>query len=177
MNIFVTSDCPLEAAINLDDKRVVKMVLESAQMLSTAILYHKHPEYFVDNSEENRTKRKAAATLLGIYAPTHPNHPCNVWARETRSNYEWLHSHFEALCEQYSSRYGREHKTSQIGDTLLSLASYIPEGDLTPFVNCAAHSGLGISYKHVNDVHLAYKLYLNDRWDTDKRTPTWYGEG
>lgn len=176
MNIFVTDSDPDTSAKNLDDKRVIKMVLESAQMLSTAIIFHKYPEYFVDNSEQNRIKRRSASVLLGVYKPTHINHPSNVWARNTRSNWQWLFEHFEALCLEYKARYSKTHKCSQIGDLLAQNADFIPKGSITEFANCAAHKGLGISYKHLEDVELAYKLYLNDRWGTDKRIPTWYGE-
>ena len=54
-----------------------------------------------------------------------------------------------------------------------SNSHYIPEGDLTPFANCAARQDISISYKHLQDVTLAYKLYLADRWELDKREPTW----
>jgi hypothetical protein len=53
-------------------------------------------------------------------------------------------------------------------------AKYIPNGNLTPFANCAANKSIGVSYKHIKDTTLAYQLYLNDRWDNDKRNPTWY---
>ncbi|MCP3700806.1 MAG: hypothetical protein GY920_20255 [Aliivibrio sp.] len=155
MNIFVTSKCPTKAAKFLDDKRVVKMVLESAQMLSTAITEHggKAP-----------------------YKPTHKNHPCNVWARKTRANYLWLLNHFIALANEYTSRYQKIHKSFNLLPQLLHGAEHIPNGKLTPFANCAAHAELGLSYKHIKDIEKAYQLYLNDRWDTDKRIPTWYGE-
>lgn len=154
MNIFVTDSNPVIAAQNLDDKRVIKMILESAQMLSTAI------------NEHGGT---------GPYRTTHKNHPCNIWARATRSNYKWLFEHFEALCAEYTSRYGKTHKCSQIGSELFKMAYLIPDGPLTDFANCAAHSGFGLSYKHLSDVTMAYKLYLKDRFGTDKRKPTWYG--
>ena len=155
MNIFVTDKCPIQSAKNLDDKRVVKMVLESAQMLCTAINFHggKAP-----------------------YLPTHINHPCTVWARTNRANFFWLHRHFVALCDEYTSRYNKTHKCAQYIGELESLSSYIPDGELTPFANCAANQSVGISYKHMDDVVSAYKLYLDDRWSLDKRTPTWYGE-
>lgn len=155
MNIFATSECAIESAKALDDKRVVKMVLESAQMLCTAI------------------------NELGGSAPyksTHKNHPSNVWVRKSRANFFWLHRHFIALCNEYTARYNKTHKCSQYIGMLESLSVYIPDGELTPFANCAANAEKGISYKHVEDVCLAYKLYLADRWETDARTPTWYGE-
>jgi len=156
MNIFVTNDCPVESAKHLDDKRVVKMILETAQMLSTALRY-----YNVD---------------VG-YKSTHLNHPCNVWARQNQSNFIWLYQHGIALCKEYTLRYGKYHKSEQLIRGLLIYKNNLPEGKRTPFPNCAANKSLGINYKNMADVFKAYQLYLNDRWDKDKRQPTGYGRG
>lgn len=155
MNIFVTSACPIESARNLDDKRVVKMVLETAQMLSTAARYHGY-------------------TGTDLYKPTHANHPCNVWARTTSANYTWLWEHMYALAVEYRKRYGRMHKSATLLGLLYHCRHLIPEGAQTPFANCAANAEKGVNYKHVANVYTAYKLYLADRWTTDARTPTWY---
>lgn len=157
MNIFVTSSEPMECAQYLDDKRVVKMVLETAQMLSTAA-------------------RECGYEGDDIYKSTHKNHPCNVWARETKQNYLWLLRHFQCLCAEYTHRYGKVHKSSLLYPSLLVLANMIPEGEMTPFANCAANDGLGISYKHIPCTFTAYRLYLADRWLHDKKKPTWHRE-
>jgi hypothetical protein len=155
MNIFFTSSCPVESAKFLDTKRVNKMILESAQLLSTALR---------ENGYEGD----------GIYKATHRNHPSNIWARQSKSNYIWLLKHFKALAEEYYSRRSKWHKSyTTLYNTLADAVSYIPEGDLTPFANCAAREDLGISYKHLDDVHVAYQLYLNERWDLDKKEPVW----
>lgn len=154
MNIFVTHEDPRVSAINLDDKRVIKMTLESAQMLCTAL--HEH-----------------GASHLAKYKPTHKNHPCNVWCRETRSNYGWLLMHFRALFDEYTFRTGKIHKSSELYDDLVKGAKYIPADHLTPFVNCAARQDMNICYKHIFDVTEAYQLYLADRWANDKLTPKW----
>jgi len=143
MNIFMTSFCPHEAARNLDDKRVVKMVLESAQILSTI--------------------------LGGPYKPTHRNHPCTLWAGTSKSNARWLLRHMVYLCREYTSRYGRIHKCeSLIAGFRVGIHTLSGRGPTQP-VNCTP-------YKEIDDVCLAYQMCLNDKWDTDKRTPTWYGE-
>lgn len=154
MNIFVSDPSPTVSAHNLDDKRVVKMILESAQMLCTAL--HEH-----------------GASHLAQYKSTHKNHPCNVWARETRENYFWLYTHYLALCDEYTKRYGKIHKSSRLQYDLQKGISHIPVGDLTPFANCAARKDLNIDYKHIVDAHQAYRLYLVDRWANDKLTPKW----
>lgn len=156
MNIFFTSNCPVECAKNLDDKRVNKMCLETAQLLSTAI-------------------RLNGYTGSEAYKMTHRNHPSNVWVRTTRSNYKWLIEHFKALGEEFYKRRGKRHKSLELLPVFEKYANLIPEGDLTPFANCAANLSKGISYKHIQDTTTAYMLYLNSRWETDKLTPKWYG--
>lgn len=154
MNIFITSECPVESAKFLDTKRVSKMILESVQMLCTALRQH--------NCQDDR-----------LYKATHVNHPANVWCRETRSNYLWLLNHAKALHKELKRRRGTDHKSGQLFDLLGGYAYYVPKGKLTPFVNCAANKSLGVDYKHVEDATMAYRLYLSDRWDLDKREPTW----
>lgn len=93
MNIFALSDDPKEAAQMHCDKHVVKMVLESAQMLSTV-----HHQY-------KSTMRSF------VYKPTHAKHPCTVWACENQANYQWLYEHFWHLSDEYTHRYGKYHKS------------------------------------------------------------------
>ena len=146
MNIFVTSACHAECARVLDDKRVVKMVLESTQMLSTAI-----------NLSGGQ----------GPYKSTHINHPCSVWVRTSITNFKWLQLHALFLCREYRLRYDKVHKCA---DILLNLPNPdLPDIGLTPWVNCTT------DYKDMDDVHAAYQCHLNDKWDMDKRQPTWYG--
>ena len=128
------------------------MVLESAQMLCTAV---------------NENGGKAP------YKSTHKNHPANVWARETRSNYCWLLEHFKGLCQEYTHRFNKEHKCSQLIDFLKENNVYTPTGPLTKFANCAAHKDKGLNFKNETDVVLAYQLYLNKRFKTDTRKPIW----
>ena len=156
MNIFVTDNCPIKSAKFLDDKRVVKMCLETAQILSSALRLNGY------NGDD-------------VYKLTHKNHPVVIWAAKTRLNYLWLLEHFHALCSEYNTRYGREHACSLKSLTFLKHAFIIPSGALLPFENCAANKSLGISYKDVYNTIEAYQLYLSERWEHDKREPTWYG--
>lgn len=150
MNLFVTDENPKISAQNLDDKRMVKMCLETTQLLCSAINYHggKSP-----------------------YKSTHLNHPVSVWVRQSQLNAQWAKSHGLALCYQYSKRYGKFHKCENI---LRSLDLYcLPIDRFTPFVNCAANESLGINFKHIQDPIEAYRRYLISRWNTDKLKPTW----
>ena len=142
MNIFVTSTCPKISAQALDNKRVVKMVLETAQLLSTAIFINSDITY--DN----------------LYKPTHVKHPCTIWAALNLGNWDWLFQHFIALCEEYSFRYNKQHASENILPYLLKHRTDIKDGSTTPFANCTRSEAMQIDFKHINDTYEAYKKYL-----------------
>lgn len=91
MNIFILSEDPVEAARMQCDKHVVKMCLETAQILCTVFPPEAAP-----------------------YRRSHYNHPCCKWARSSVSNYRWLINHGLALCEEYTKRYNKIHKSREI---------------------------------------------------------------
>lgn len=144
MNIFVTSLCPVESAAALDDKRVIKMILESAQMLSMWL---------------------RAQGLPAPYKDTHRTHPCTQWVLAHNANAAWLYRHFIALCHEYTTRYGKIHKCA-MQPHWAPLACLDHDSQPDTFVNCTTYRDCPVC--------LAYQKYLNDKWDTDKRTPTWH---
>ena len=93
MNIFYLHEDPRKAAEYQYNKHVVKMILESAQMLCTA-----HHCYGDQDQVENVPYKKA-----------HLNHPSTVWTRRSRSTYMWLYNHMIALGDEYTKRYGKTH--------------------------------------------------------------------
>lgn len=109
MNIFFLSDDPAECAAQHCDKHVVKMVTESAQMLSTA---HR----VLDGTLEivDRKKRWKHLTPIydeRLYNATHINHPDNVWIRETADQYMYLYGLYSSLADEYERRYLRKIKS------------------------------------------------------------------
>lgn len=88
MNIFAVDQDPVLAAQALCDRHVVKMVLESAQLLCSPF-----------------------APGTAPYKRTHYNHPCAVWARSSWRNYDWLLEHSFAIGAEYTHRYGKVHKS------------------------------------------------------------------
>jgi len=95
MNIFYLDKDPVVAARVQYNKHVVKMILESAQMLCTA-----HHCYGDSEQKSNVPYRQA-----------HLNHPSTIWARGSRTTYMWLYDHMIALGKEYTKRYGKEHLT------------------------------------------------------------------
>ena len=94
MNIFMLDQDPVKAAKYHADKHVIKMILESAQLLCTAINNH-HGKQVMP------------------YKTTHLNHPCSLWVRESRDNALWLVDLTQALNQEYKHRYLRSvnHKS------------------------------------------------------------------
>jgi hypothetical protein len=154
VNIFASSNCPIESAKFLDDKRCQKMVLESAQLLSTALRVNGY------KSDD-------------IYKIAHLNHPSSRWCRATQGNYKWLLEHFRALCNEYNRRTGKIHASSKLLPIFKANVALIPVGERMPFSNNARNLTKGVDFTHEVDVTLAYKLYLSERWESDKREPKW----
>jgi len=149
MNIFATYNSPRKSAIALDDKRVIKMILESMQMLSTAVYFY---------------RGKAP------YKPSFVNHPCTKWARKNQANYQWLLKHFFYLFKEYKHRYKRHHKCERFYKILKSGKKYLPKGKQTPFADCA---GLPKKYKSLTKITDRYRQCLSNKWLKDKRKPKW----
>jgi hypothetical protein len=148
MNIFVTSRSPTKSARYLDDERLVKMILESAQILCTAL-------------------RLAGYKNKLPCRPTHTNHPCCVWARQTQGNFEWLARHYRALYLEYFRRYRRRHVYAISFPhylVLLKGKGKFPQKPLTPFQNSARNLGLDLDFTSISSTTLAYRKYLKARW-------------
>lgn len=125
MNIFFLSQNPTECAQMHVDKHVVKMITEQLQLLSTAHRVLDGTEYIDDSSGRKIKRWKLGGSYEYIlYKATHQNHPSAVWTRQSYENYIWLHSMTEALCKEYTYRYGKIHKGEHSG--LLDTLSYAP---------------------------------------------------
>ena len=113
MNIFYLDKSPRVAAEWHGDKHVCKMIVETAQMLSTA--------HYVQEMSGRRL----------LYKPTHINHPCSVWVRENTANYFWAWHLLDSLCGEFRLRRGKVHATERL---LLPLwcSPDLPVGALTP---------------------------------------------
>jgi hypothetical protein len=155
MNIFVLDQDPVKAAQYHCDKHLVKMILESCQLLSTAVNFHSNN------------------LMEGTYKTTHINHPSTIWTRQTRGNFDWLVQMTEELFIEYTRRYGKHHKSYPIFKRCKDCREVIPEGELTPFA-----LAMPDEYKN-QDAVVAYRTYyLNDKKDFAKwkmgNIPHWW---
>jgi len=159
MNIFYFDKCPVKSAEAQPDKMLVKMPLETAQMLCTAHRVLDGDEY---------------ADSVGLYKEAYKNHPCTVWARQSRGNYEWLYTHFLALGMEYTYRYGKEHASiTKLAKALMEFPKNIHQGNMTPLAQAMPDK-----YKDDNPVK-AYRNYVIHekhyaQWNKNREQPTWW---
>lgn len=117
MNIFFLALNPRECAEMHADKHVVKMILESAQLLCTAHRLIDGTEGLIVSASGRMKKYWALGDVeldTQLYAATHVNHPSALWARNSKHNYLWLYDLFVALLGEYTHRYGKVHASDRL---------------------------------------------------------------
>jgi hypothetical protein len=144
MNIFYINEDPIIAAQELADDHIRKMQIESAQMCCTA-----HWE----------TGTEAP------YKRAHWNHPSTKWVRESIQHYNWLVEHGLEICDQFTKRYGKLHKTQSVLEWLKQNKPQISDNGFTPPPQCMPEEF------RMGDTIEAYKnFYINDKIKIKKLT-------
>ena len=166
MNIFVLDECPVQSAQMQCDKHVVKMPLETAQMLCS--VWHRYG--------------------LGDKVPyreAHKNHPCTLWTGDSAENYEWLWQHGMELCFEYTRRYNKIHKCQQVimdlSKTDLGTLQY-QDMEMTPHPQCMPDEYKeqdGFFSPEVAIVRAYRQYYVNEKkdiakWEKSRPMPDWY---
>jgi hypothetical protein len=151
MNIFYLHKKPRECARMHCDKHVVKMILETAQILCTC--------HWINNSK-------------APYKPTHKKHPCVLWANKSLKNYKWLCKLGIELCKEYTHRYGKVHKSQKIIEWCSVNIPNIPNNKFSePF------QAMPEKYRKKESIK-AYRKYYNEeklkfaKW-TKRKKPVW----
>jgi hypothetical protein len=155
MNIFFLSEDPKECAKFHNNKHVVKMILETAQLLCGVHHMTEGGQYDIP------------------YKLSHKNHPCSLWTRKSLSNYLWLCELGLELCQEYTYRYGKTHKSKQVIEWCLDKKPNIDDiGFIDP------PKAMPDEYK-VNSVIESYRnYYLGAKssfcnWK-NRETPDWF---
>lgn len=179
MNIFFLSLDPQESAIMHVDKHVVKMILEYCQLLSTA---HRVLDGYetVELSPKNRKIKRwilVDPTIDSkLYKATHINHPSAIWCRASNENYMWLHSLLVCVCEEYTFRYGKIHKSQREG--IVSALSSLPLNIASKPFTCPTLA-MPDECKIEGDSVASYQKYYRDKkqhiaqWKK-RSVPAWY---
>ena len=113
MNVFYIHKDPEIAAKQHCDKHCTKMIVEYAQLMCTAHRLLDGEEYFDKNKRGHRLRRWRLPDdrEQRLYLASHYGHPSNVWVRTSTQHYDWLYKCFDALCAEFTLRYGKFHKT------------------------------------------------------------------
>lgn len=136
MNIFFLDFDTKKCAQYHCDKHVVKMILETAQLLCGP--------HWVTGGE-------------APYKLSHKNHPCSIWVRESLSNYLYLCDLGLELCKEYTYRYGKRHKSQDIIEWCLTNKPNIEDIDFT-----TPPLAMGDEFKIGNDVIESYRNYYRE---------------
>jgi hypothetical protein len=155
------------------DRHVVKMILESCQLLSTAHRLIDGVQYI----GLSKTGRKVQRWSINdhrdtvLYQATHINHPSAVWVRNSIENYNWLVNHLFALMDEYTHRYNKKHKCS--GDISYALSTppiKLKTYDWTEMPSCMAPEYI-ISKNPIENYRNYYKNGKKHLHKYTKRTP------
>lgn len=181
MNIFVLSNDPVEAAQMQCNAHVVKMIVESAQMLSTA---HRVLDGVIGKAPSKSGKTMSKHWTLPddreavLYKAVHVGHPCTVWTMKSNNNYTWHWIHFAALCDEYTHRYGKVHATDKLlREKLKALPRNIEVGYKTQFP-LAMKSNPECMFP--NDPVKSYRMFYQTKQDrfkmawTNREVPEWF---
>ena len=159
MNIFATDKCPIKSAQNMCDTHVVKMVLESAQLLCSYL------------NEQN---------IETPYKSTHLKHPCSLWLKESALNRYWLFEHFEGLLNEYKHRYNKTHACEKLRSLFIQC---FEECMWTNYFNEIEKFALAMPNEHKTDCPIqSYRKYylskqktmkIKMKW-TNRQPPEWF---
>ena len=179
MNVFVTEHCPYKSAEVLPDKHIVKMPLETCQML--AVVYSK---WYFNWGDELLHKKDGSPynTKKGAFR----GHPCTVWAAEDISKTAWLLAHGVALCYEYYKRYGKVHSCSNTLQEARQVFNEKTKKDLSIHRDVTEFAFAGpdeFKYDSSIDTLTKYKRYIASKpWVKDNylripdRKPDWVND-
>ena len=180
MNIFVLDRNPIRASEMMCDKHIPKMIVESAQMMASALRRH-------GAIDSQMPLTKSGTPYKGGYK----HHPCTVWAGDSWHNFDWLANHAIGLLGEYYMRFGKEHACSEAIGQMNGMSWRLPNGRLTPFAlampdeyKTAYVEGLAelcnpvITHAKGNDAVEAYRRYYHSKtfakWEKGTPAPDWW---
>jgi hypothetical protein len=133
MNIFYLHPDPRICAEFHNDKHVVKMIIEYAQLMSTAHRVLDGEEYIdlTANGRKIKRWRLPDEREQELMKASHMNHPSGVWTRASDLNYLWLYQLWRQLLVEYTHRYGKNHSCERLINALSVIPKNIKIGFFT----------------------------------------------
>lgn len=179
MNIFYLSENAKACAEMHCDRHVVKMIIEYAQLMSTAHRILDGEEYIDTTANGRKIKRwrmKDEQLENGLMKASHVNHPSAIWTRWSRQNYFWLNTMWYYLLREYTHRYGKHHACEKYELLLYLFPKNLPDRtfeDPPPAMpDYCKVAGNSIASYH--------KYYINEKvrfatWK-NRKVPDWFAE-
>ena len=165
MNLFYLHNDPVVSAEMHCDKHVVKMIIEYAQMLSTAHRILDGKPYVSQTLGGRRIQRWKLEDYTMedmLYKASHINHPSTQWVRENAIQYQYAYDMFTALCDEYTYRYGKIHLTdSKLRYSLDQLPKNITLGEWSEPPQCMP-ADVKVQGDSINAYHKYYAIYKKD---------------
>jgi len=179
MNIFVLDGNPKAAAEMHCDKHIPKMIVESAQMLSTAHRILDGGEYLAPSKSGKRMVKHYRLSHHDdlIYKAVHAKHPCTIWTMQSHNNYLWHYHLWRHLAEEFEYRFGKLHASwEKLKDVLYDTPQNVVYGDMTPYA-----LAMPDEYKVDCPVQSYRNYYLGDKtrfakWDKGRSAPNWWND-
>lgn len=185
MNIFFYDYEPHKNIQQYFDPHVKKMIIEYAQMMATAIrvtensgsggrLFHPSKKIWIENYPLILDEERESGLTTTMLA-SHKNHPCNLWVRESKQNYEYIFNLYKILRDEYEHRFGKTHAAWSKYYKRLSKMPDLPDSGLTKFPNCVHDD-----FKNIPNHLTAYRKFIkygkdpkNHVW-TKREKPYWW---
>ena len=183
MNIFVLHEDPIQAAQMMCDKHIPKMIVESAQMMASALRRHGATDKHMP----------IAKTTGRPYKGGYHDHPCTVWCGDTQMNFLWLAEHGQELSRQYTARFTdwellkvapinqpKVHGCSSAIEHMKKYSFMIPKGALTPFARAFNKKKYPFLYdESIFTAVEAYRAYYSldkhfAKWEKGTPAPQWW---
>jgi hypothetical protein len=178
VNIFYIHEEPKICAEMHVDKHCTKIVIEYAQLMSTAHRLLDGTPYLdkTANGRSIKRWRLEGENETIMMKASHINHPSAIWARATRENYIWLHQLWHYLCKEYTYRYGKVHAVEK----RMSNALYLPPENIKKCKFYEPTPAMPDDVKVVGNSLASYRNYYNKNkthlanWK-NRPVPEWYG--
>jgi len=182
MNRFIIENTPKECAMSHCDKHIPKMVVEEAQMLCTV---HRMLDGDLEMRPSKSGKRMVKYWKLNderedvLYKAVHMNHPCTVWARQTEGNYRWAYQLFVALCDEFSHRYKKTHRSDELltAPLMTPPKNINPSLELTPMPLAMGANPECINYDDIIGSYRAFYQTKQERFKmvwSERPVPDWF---
>lgn len=163
MNIFYLHSDPTVIPKLMSNKHVTKMIVESAQMLCTAIRVVEGEKVTIIQNNRRISIYTHPNLNESLYKSVSVNHPCSIWVRKNKKHFYWLLTHLNSLCKEYTIRFGKIHLTEK----KMSEVLYCPE-NIPDLLFCPPPLAMPDKYKEGDRVESYRRYYEKEKLFSDR---------